>query len=296
MTSILVTGATGQIGQELRLLATRFPQLHFRFLEKKELDITDKVLIDNLFRLQRPDFCINCAAYTAVDKAESEPALAHAINVDGVSHLAAACARAGATLIHFSSDYVYHNTQNTPLRETDPTAPQSVYARTKLAGEAAALELCPATMIIRTSWVYAGFGHNFVKTMLRLGQERPELRVVYDQIGAPTYARDLAQALLDIIERATDDDATRARLSGIYNYSHEGVTSWYDFAMAIFEMTQLPCRVHPIEMNEYPTPAARPPYSLLHKGKIKAAFGLEIPHWRTGLQHCLQQMGYRGAG
>lgn len=219
-----------------------------------------------------------------MDKAESEPEQAHLVNVESVANLAEACKNVGASLIHFSSDYVYHNGQNTPLKETDATNPQSVYAKTKLEGEAAA----GTAMVIRTSWVYSSFGNNFVKTMLRLGKERPELRVVYDQIGAPTYARDLAKATLDILQKVEKGEVERSLLQGIYNYSNEGVTSWYDFAQAIFEINNIDCKVIPIETKDYPTPAARPPYSVLHKAKIKAAFGLEILHWREGLLKCLE--------
>ncbi len=287
MTHILVTGASGQIGQELQFLAAQFPDFQFHFVSRNELDITDKTLIDNLFHLQKFDYCINCAAYTAVDKAESEPNLANQINVEGVKNLAEACENTGAALIHFSTDYVYHNTQNTPFKEDDPTNPQSVYAKTKLAGELAAQAVCANTMIIRTSWVYSSFGHNFVKTMLRLGAERPELRVVFDQVGTPTYARDLAKAVLEIISKVEDQEVDCSLLRGVYHYSNEGVCSWYDFALAIFEIEQMDCHVVPIETREYPTPARRPPYSVLNKARIKNTFGLEISHWHLALRRCL---------
>ncbi|MBK7871288.1 MAG: dTDP-4-dehydrorhamnose reductase [Saprospiraceae bacterium] len=285
--TILVTGATGQIGQELQVLASQFPDFHFHFVSRNELDISDKTLIDNLFNLQKFDYCINCAAYTAVDKAESEPELAYQINVKSVINLVEACNKTGATFIHFSTDYVYHNLNCTPLTESDPTFPQSVYAQTKLDGEQAALAICEHTMIIRTSWVYSSFGHNFVKTMLRLGKERPELGVVYDQIGTPTYARDLAKTILNIIQKVESGEINRSLLHDLYNYSNEGVTSWYDFAKAIFEMSDMNCKVIPIETKDYPTPATRPPYSVLNKSRIKNAFGIEIPHWRESLQACL---------
>lgn len=288
MTRILVTGSNGQIGQELQFLASQFPDFHFHFVSRNKLDITDKTLINNLFNLQKIDYCINCAAYTAVDKAESEPELAYHINVRGVKNLAEACKNTGATLIHFSSDYVYHTAQNTPFQEDDPTSPQSVYAKTKLEGEAAAQAVATDVMIIRTSWVYSSFGHNFVKTMLRLGAERPELHVVFDQVGTPTYARDLAKAVLEIISKVAENQVDRSLLRGVYHYSNEGVCSWYDFALAIFEMSNIDCKVQPIESMDYPTPAARPPYSVLNKAKIKSTFDLEIPHWRTSLVHCLE--------
>lgn len=287
MTHILVTGSNGQLGQELQQLAALFSDLNFHFVSRTDLDITDNELVHNLFNLQAFDFCINCAAYTAVDKAESEPEIAYQINVEGSENLAKACQITGATLIHFSTDYVYHNQQNTPFKEDDPTDPQSVYARTKLAGEQAAQAACTDTMIIRTSWVYSSMGHNFVKTMLRLGKERPELRVVFDQIGTPTYARDLAHAVLRIIQKVTEGQIGREALNGIFHYSNEGVTSWYDFATAIFELEAINCKVHPIETKDFPTPAKRPPFSVLNKAKIKETFGIEIPHWRESLKVCL---------
>lgn len=285
--TILVTGANGQVGQELRQLAASFSGFNFHFVSRADLDIADGELVQNLFKLQAFDFCINCAAYTAVDTAESEPELAYQINVEGVENLARACQSIGATLLHFSTDYVYHNQQNTPFQEDDPTNPQSVYAKTKLAGEEAAKAACPDTMILRTSWVYSGFGHNFVKTMLRLGKERPELRVVFDQIGTPTYASDLAHTVLQIIQKVTDGEIKKETMRGIFHYSNEGVTSWYDFALAIFELENMDCKVQPIETKDYPTPAARPPFSVLNKAKIKDIFGISIPHWRERLKVCL---------
>ncbi|MFN7116023.1 MAG: dTDP-4-dehydrorhamnose reductase [Saprospiraceae bacterium] len=288
MTTILVTGANGQVGQELQVLAPQYHNFRFLFTDRALLDITNQAAVQYYFANHTIHYCINCAAYTAVDKAESEPDLAHNINIKGVMHLAEACKSTGAQLIHISSDYVYHNLNCTPLNESDPTFPQSVYAQTKLDGEQAALNIYEQTMVIRTSWVYSSFGHNFVKTMLRLGKERPELRVVYDQIGTPTYARDLAKAILDIIQKAEKNIISRDLLYGIYNYSNEGVTSWYDFAKAIFEIAHMDCKVTPIETKDYPTPAKRPPFSVLNKDKIKAAFALEIPHWKDSLLTCLE--------
>ncbi|MBL7804741.1 MAG: dTDP-4-dehydrorhamnose reductase [Saprospiraceae bacterium] len=285
---ILLTGANGQLGQCFRQLAARFPQFAFHFAGSADLDIADRRAVQRFFQQNRPDWCINCAAYTAVDKAESEPAQARRVNVQGVRNLAQACAQAGIPLIHFSTDYVYHGTKNAPLRETDPVSPKGVYARTKLAGERAALAVHPHTMVIRTSWVYAPQGHNFVRTMLRLAADRPELRVVFDQIGTPTYAPDLAEAVLTIIQKVENKEVAPADLSGIWHYSNEGVASWYDFAQAIFDLKKLPTRVLPIETRDFPTPAQRPPFSVLNKGKIKAAFGLTIPHWRESLEKCLQ--------
>ncbi len=229
---------------------------------------------------------MNCAAYTAVDKAESEPEKAELINVTSVEHLARACAVHGAGLIHFSTDYVYNGNQGTAFRETDPVAPAGVYARTKLAGEKAALQILPGAMIIRTSWVYAREGHNFVNTMLRLGREHGRVRVVSDQIGTPTCAPDLAAAVLEIISQVENGRKKPEELAGTWNYSNEGVASWYDFAHAIFETAGIQAVTEPIESSEYPTPAARPPFSVLNKSRIREQFGLHIPHWRDSLKAC----------
>jgi dTDP-4-dehydrorhamnose reductase len=208
--------------------------------------------------------------------------------VYGVRNLARACASQDARLVQLSTDYVYHNSQNTPFVETDLPNPQGVYAKTKLEGDYAALDSHPGgAMVIRTSWVYSSFGHNFVKTMLRLGTERKELNVVFDQIGTPTYARDLANAMLTIIQKAENQEVEKESLNGVFHYSNEGVTSWYDFAIAIFDLKNMPVRVNPILTSAYPTPAKRPPFSVLNKGKIKATFSLEIPHWREALKACL---------
>ncbi len=286
MTSILVTGGNGQVGNELQFLAKNYPDFKFLFTDYQELDITDADAVLQAFKEHQFDFCINCAAYTAVDKAEEDAEKAHAINVTGVENLAAACEAVGAQLLQLSTDYVYHNSQNTPFKENDTTNPQSVYASTKLAGDEAAL--AKGGMVIRTSWVYSSFGHNFVKTMLRLGAERDKLTIIFDQIGTPTYARPLADAMLTIMQQATKDSTAKAKLSGIYHYSNEGVTSWYDFAMAIFELRNIEVNVLPIETKDYPTPAKRPPFSVLNKGKIKEAFGIEIPYWKESLKDCLE--------
>lgn len=285
--TILITGANGQVGQCFQQLAAQYPQWQFIFNDFPELDITGRKAVQHFFQRKNIHWCVNCAAYTAVDKAESEPALARKINVFGAKNLAEACAARGIPLLHLSTDYVYHNRQNTPFREGDPVSPKSVYARTKLAGDRAALKANPLTMIVRTSWVYSPFGHNFVKTMLRLGAERPSLNVVFDQIGTPTYAPDLAAAVLQVIQKIESKEAAVETLGGVWHYSNEGVTSWYDFAKAIFDIKKMPCRVRPIETKDFPTPAPRPPFSVLNKAKIKAAFGLEVPHWRESLEKCL---------
>ncbi len=290
MSIILVTGANGQVGKEIQHLSNKFPAFTFVFSDVEMLDITNKKAVNSLFKKTKFSYCINCAAYTAVDKAEENKPMAKAVNVDGAKNLASACNKAGIPLIHFSTDYVYHGKQSSPFKEGDKTSPKSVYAVTKLKGEKAAMKANSRTMVIRTSWVYSSFGHNFVKTMLRLGQERESLGIVFDQIGSPTYARDLAYAVLLILSRVDSNQIDPAFIEGIYHYSNEGVCSWYDFALAIFEMEDIDCNVKPIESKDYPTPAKRPPFSVLNKNKFKTIFDIEIPHWRDSLINCLQAM------
>lgn len=289
---VFVAGAHGQLGQCFRQASATWPEQSFVFAGSQDLDVRDQKAVRRFLRSLHAEhptlWVLNCAAYTAVDKAESEPHKAKEINVLGVQNLAHACAELGVPLVHFSTDYVYHSRQNTPFRETDPVRPKGVYARTKLAGERAAFRAHPAlTMVIRTSWVYSNFGQNFVKTMRRLGQERASLNVVADQIGSPTYAPDLAEAVLKIIQKVESGALPRTAIAGIWHYANEGVASWYDFATAIFDLDGIACQVQPIATQDYPTPAQRPPFSVLDKSKIKAAFGLHIPHWRESLRHCL---------
>lgn len=290
MPRILVTGASGQLGTAIRQAAANWPAFKFYFTDVQELDITDEAAVKNYFANHSITHCINCAAYTAVDKAESNEDLAHTINVKAARILAQACAQKQARLLHISTDYVYHNDVNRPLLEDDPTNPQSVYASTKLAGDQAACEAAPNTVVIRTSWVYGTHGHNFVKTMLRLGAERDQLSVVFDQIGTPTYTLDLAHTLLHIIASDSNGSIPKDKIGGVYHYANEGVTSWYDFALAIFEQANITCEVIPIVSAQYPTPAARPSYSVLDKNKIKATFGIAIPHWRKSLKHCVKAL------
>ena len=288
MKNILVTGAKGQVGSELRSLAAKnfLPDFNFIFSDADELDICNYGEVADFFKANHIAYCINCAAYTAVDKAESDTDNAIKVNVTGTENLASACNIYGAKLLHISTDYVYHNSQNTPFIETDETNPQSVYGLTKLQGEQKAMEICAQTIVVRTSWVYSSFGNNFVKTMLKLGAERPELKVIFDQIGTPTYAADLAEAMLDMIK--IHESGNGPQWKGIYHYSNEGVCSWYDFAVSIFEIRKLPVKVFPIETKDYPTPARRPHFSLLNKSKIKADFGIGIPYWRDSLKKCLE--------
>jgi dTDP-4-dehydrorhamnose reductase len=283
---ILVTGANGQVGQELQFLASQFPDFEFIFTDRSVLDITDKLSVEKLFEENDFMYCVNCAAYTAVDKAEEEQDLARKINTEAVENLAKACKKFGTQFIHISTDYVYHSeTINRPYREDDMTNPQGVYAATKLEGDLIATQLLDTAIVLRTSWVYSSFGNNFVKTMIRLGEKLDSLRVIFDQIGTPTYARDLAYGILKIIEKI--ESKTVQNYGGIYHFSNEGVTSWYDFALAIFEAKEIDIAVTPIETKDYPTPAKRPHFSLMNKAKIRSTFGLEIPHWKDALGSCL---------
>ncbi len=288
MINIIVTGSNGQVGSELQTLSSQYADFQFVFTDYQELDITDKVAVLTFFKQQKFQYCINCAAYTAVDKAESEAEKATAINVTGSENLALACKESGTMLIHLSTDYVYHSDQNTPFVEMDETNPQSIYGQTKLEGEKIIQKIHALTIIIRTSWVYSSFGQNFVKTMIRLGKERDKLTIIYDQIGTPTYARSLARAILDMIKKIEGSEMDSKDITGTYHYSNEGVTSWYDFALAVFELENIAVKVLPILTKDYPTPAKRPHFSLLNKAKFKERFGLEIPHWRESLKECLE--------
>jgi dTDP-4-dehydrorhamnose reductase len=290
MQNILVTGGNGQVGSELQVVAQNQSVYQFFFTDAADLDITNQAAVLAYFQKNNIHTCINCAAYTAVDKAESSPAIAKKVNVDGAENLAKACTENGAKLIHLSTDYVYHNQQNTPFKEGDATNPQGVYAQTKLDGDLVAMATCPNTVIMRTSWVYSSFGNNFVKTMIRLGNERDALNVVFDQIGTPTYAKDIAEAAFAIIQSIDNQSVTNDAWQGVFHYSNEGVTSWYDFAQAIFDIEKIDCKLGAIESVQYPTPAKRPPFSVLNKGKIKAVFQLDIPHWRTSLVDCLSKL------
>ena len=287
MQKILVTGANGQMGSTFASLSECYPEYDFYFHDKATLDICNLEAVESWLAAHPVDYCVNCAAYTAVDKAEENKEVAEAVNVSGVINLAKVCSKFGIPMIHFSTDYVYHTASNIPYKESDPTSPKGVYAATKLEGEKQLQALHPHSMIIRTSWVYSNFGHNFVKTMLRLGRERDQLTVVYDQIGAPTYTEDLVVAIMQIIDQVSKGQLDRDKLSGVYNFSNEGVCSWYDFALAIFEIAGIDCEVLPISSKEYPTPASRPPFSVLDKSKFKTTYNQQIPHWREALKRML---------
>lgn len=284
-TRIIVTGAYGQLGSEIKFLSSQFPDYQFFYSDVDTLDITNWRAVYQYFDTVQPHFCVNCAAYTAVDKAESEPQKATKINVTAVKYLAKACLKHQARLIHLSSDYVYHNSINRPLVETDKTNPQSVYALTKLKGDKMALSVSSENIIIRSSWIYSSFGHNFLKTMLRLGRERNSLNIVYDQVGVPAYARDIATAILAIIGKLL---ATNHPLGGVYHFAPSGVTCWYDYARTIFELENIDCQVNPILTRDYPTPAKRPSFSLLNCEKIQTAFDLKIPYWKDSVRKCLE--------
>ena len=281
--TILVTGANGQLGKELQLLSLDFPSYSFLFVAKEGLNIADAAATEKYFAAQPIDFCINCAAYTAVDKAESEPENAFLVNGIAVATLAAVCKKNNSKLIHISTDYVFDGTATQPYKETDQTNPVSIYGQSKLQGEVLALENCPSTIIIRTAWVYSSFGNNFVKTMLRLMKERESINVVNDQFGCPTYAADLAAAIMQIIASGKSNENP-----GIYHYANAGITNWYEFAIAIKKLSGSACAVNPITTAAYPTAAKRPAYSVLDTSKITSTFQLAIPAWEDSLKSCLR--------
>ena len=283
---IIVTGSKGQLGRSIQELSSGYPELQCVFTDIEELDICDPAQIDRIFTDVNPSVLVNCAAYTAVDKAEKDEVMAEKINHRAVANLANACKKTGTKLIHISTDYLFDGEKSTPYHEKDIVRPRSVYGITKLEGETAILRAEIKSIIIRTSWLYSAFGNNFVKTMLRLGRERDQLGVVSDQVGTPTYAGDLAKVVLDILQMTATD--SKRFVTGIYHYSDEGVASWYDFTKAIFEYSpEITCQVNPIDTSAYPTPAKRPAYSVLNKSKIKTTFGIGIPYWRDSLKICL---------
>ena len=282
---ILVTGSNGQLGNEFRLLAPAYPDFSFIFTDVAELDITREPDIETLVKEEAPDAVINCAAYTAVDKAEQEDNLAFLINATAVGNLARVAAKSNVLLIHISTDYVFDGKGYKPYVEDDPTNPVSLYAKSKHAGEQQVQSYSSKALIIRTSWLYSEFGNNFVKTMMKYGKERGQLNVVFDQTGTPTYARDLAIILLEILQKQTIFEGVE-----VFHYSNEGVTSWYDFAKAIIEFSGINCKINPIETKDYPLPAARPFYSVFNKSKIKQRYQVNIPYWRDSLKECIQKI------
>jgi dTDP-4-dehydrorhamnose reductase len=280
---ILITGANGQLGNEFRVLAKQYPGYEFIFLTRQELQIENAENVSEVFSVHKPDWCVNCAAYTAVDKAESEKDAAFSINATAAGTLAQVCAETNTGFIHISTDYVFDGSSAEPYKEDAATGPINTYGHSKLQGEQLVQQHNPNAIIIRTAWVYSYFGNNFVKTMMRLMKERESINVVDDQIGSPTYAADLAQAIMQIINGD-------ANAHGIFHYSNEGHISWHQFALAIKDLIGSECKVNPILSSSYPTPAKRPQYSLLDKSKIRSTFHLDIPHWKDSLRICIEKL------
>ena len=281
--NILITGCNGQLGNEIQLLEKDYPQHVWFNTDVQELDISNQLAVEQFVAENKIDGIVNCAAYTAVDKAEDNKELCTTLNMVAPAYLAAAVEKRGGRMIQISTDYVFDGTKHTPYIETDTPSPNSVYGSTKLAGELGVSKFCKKSVIIRTAWLYSTFGNNFVKTMIRLGKEKPELGVIFEQIGTPTYARDLAVAIMTIINKGI--------VPGVYHFTNEGVISWYDFTKAIHRIAGITtCHVRPLHTAEYPTPANRPHYSVLDKTKIKETYGIEIPYWEESLKDCLEKI------
>jgi dTDP-4-dehydrorhamnose reductase len=286
--NILVIGSNGQLGSEIKDIAIHYPNFKFFFMDLPELDICKSSQLEVFFKDKNINTVINCAAYTAVDQAEEDAEIAEQVNAKGVLNLVNALKKVDGKLIHISTDYVFDGTSFLPYKESDPVSPIGVYGKTKRAGELAVLNSSIDAIVIRTSWLYSVYGNNFVKTMLRLGSEKENLGVIFDQVGTPTNASDLAKTCLDIL---LDESSENISMKGkIYHYSNEGVTSWYDFAKAIMELGSLDCKVRPIQTRDYPTPAKRPHYSVLNKSKIKIDFNIQIPYWRDSLDKCIEKL------
>lgn len=284
MKQILVTGSNGQLGTELKIIAGEYPQCVFAFTDFQELDITNSDAVQQLLNTGKFDYIINCAAYTAVDKAESDMENAFKLNTDAVGNLARSANEHNTRLIHISTDFVFDGKKYKPYIEDDAPSPLNIYGKSKWRGEEVCLRENPNSIILRTSWLYSPHGNNFVKTMQRLGKEREAIGVIYDQIGTPTYAMDLARCIMEIISNP------EKQIAGIFHYSNEGISSWYDFAVAIMKLSGLNCAVKPLETSEYPTPAKRGHCTVLNKKKIKQTFGIIIPHWQHSLQICLDRI------
>lgn len=283
---VLVTGANGQVGQELRVLAALYPTFEFVFTSHDTMPVNDEAAVQKVFAAHKPVYCINCAAYTAVDKAESEQDIAYQVNAEGTRILAAACKANNTRFIHISTDYVFNGQSPAPYTEDAATDPVNTYGATKLKGEQLCLQYNTEAIIIRTAWVYSSFGKNFVKTMMKLMKDRPAINVVSDQVGAPTYAADLAKCMMHIV--AGDHAKTINWVAGIYHYSNQGRISWHEFAVAIKELTGSACTVNPIPSEQYPTPAKRPAFSLLDTNKIRNTFHTTIPEWKESLRACIK--------
>ncbi|MEO8764837.1 MAG: dTDP-4-dehydrorhamnose reductase [Ginsengibacter sp.] len=284
--TVLVTGSNGQLGSELRELSAKYPEYNFLFTTRAELPIEDNDSIQSLFNSQQIDFCINCAAYTAVDKAESEKEKAFIINADAAGAFASACRKHNTKLIHISTDYVYDGSSPNALTEENAVAPLNVYGLSKLKGEELVINNSPSALIIRTSWVYSYYGNNFVKTMLRLFKEKESINVVNDQYGCPTYAADLAEIIMKVIEESKEGN----QFNGIVNYSNSGITTWFEFAGAIKALVHSPCKIRPVATSQYPTPARRPQHSVMDTSKIKNMLNTGIPFWKDSLEKCIDRL------
>ena len=279
--NILITGSKGQLGNEMQLAAARYPQFNYIYTDIDELDICDKAALEAFVKANAVDLIVNCAAYTAVDKAEDDVDLCYKINRDAVKNIALVSSANGLKVIHVSTDYVFDGTNYIPYTEDQDVCPATVYGKSKLDGEEVLTANCKNSVIIRTSWLYSSFGNNFVKTMIKLGTERDSLSVIFDQVGTPTYAADLADAILKIA-------SAKSFVPGIYHFSDEGVCSWYDFTKTIHRLCGITCNVQPIESKDYPARTPRPHYSVLNKSKIKSTYGIQIPHWEESLIKCIE--------
>jgi len=281
--NILVTGSNGQLGNEIRVASEAYNLFNYLFTDVAELDICNKQALEDFVRQHDIHTIVNCAAYTAVDKAEDDVDLCYRINRDAVRNIAQVAVMHNLKVVHVSTDYVFDGTSCIPVTENMPTAALGVYGKSKLEGENELLAICPTAVVVRTSWLYSSFGANFVKTMIKLGSERDVLNVIFDQVGTPTYAADLAQAILQML-------SAKDFVPGVYHYSNEGVCSWYDFTINIHRLAGVNCRVNPIETKDYPTRTPRPHYSVLNKAKIKSVYGIEIPYWQDSLQICISKL------
>lgn len=280
MQTILVTGSHGQLGNEMQQAASRYPAFQYIYTDVEELDICDKNALQTFVKENKVNIIVNCAAYTAVDKAEDDVELCYRINRDAVRNIGEVAQENKVKVVHVSTDYVFDGTNHLPYTEDLPVCPATVYGKSKLEGEQVLLESCDQVVILRTAWLYSSFGNNFVKTMMKLGKERDALNVIFDQIGTPTYAADLADTILTLLSHETF-------IPGIYHFSDEGVCSWYDFTKSIHRIAGITCDVRPIETKDYPARTPRPNYSVLNKAKIKSTYGINIPHWEESLEKCI---------
>jgi dTDP-4-dehydrorhamnose reductase len=281
MTTILITGCRGQLGNEMQHAARRYSQLNYLYTDVEELDICDKTALDAFVKENAVNIIVNCAAYTSVDKAEDDVELCYKINSDAVRNIGEIAADNNLKVVHISTDYVFDGTNHVPYTEDQPVCPATVYGKSKLSGEKVLLENCKQAVILRTSWLYSSFGNNFVKTMIKLGTERDSLNVIFDQIGTPTYAADLADTILKLLTFNTF-------IPGIFHFSDEGVCSWYDFTKSILRIAEICCIVRPIETKDYQARTPRPQYSVLNKSKIKSTYGIIIPYWEESLERCIE--------